>query len=163
MIVSFRSDSFTNMATIGNSCFWQVNFQNIFSFETSQPNEPKLGRKHLWKILYEYCSFRPYPFANIAARGNSCLLLVDFQEYLPLKLLWPNVLRLLSVVCKLQTFQSFHLKPLSQMNGRKLIGIIYGFRLFISSRFFNKYGHHRQFLFLGGQFLRKPSLLKPLG
>jgi hypothetical protein len=72
---SFRPDPLTNMAATGNSCFWLAYFFKIFSSKTIDPNELKLSRKHLWKVLYRDCSFRPDPLTNMAATGNSCLWL----------------------------------------------------------------------------------------
>ena len=75
---SFRTDPLTNMATTGNSCFWLVDFLKFFSSETACPNEPKVDSKHLWKVLYNNCSFQPDSLTNMAAKGNSCFWLVNF-------------------------------------------------------------------------------------
>ena len=73
------SDRTTNMAAMGNSCYWLAGISKISS-ETTWLNGIKLYRKHLYKILYQVSSFRPNLTRNMAAWSNSCFWLADISN-----------------------------------------------------------------------------------
>ena len=106
----------------------------IFSSETHQLNELKLSRKHPWKVLSKECTFCYDPLPSII-HGPPHAILVSDQSIFTNLLLWNRLAKLT------ETWQEASMEcPL--------------WRLLISSRSVNKHGHHRQFLFLIGRYLK---------
>jgi hypothetical protein len=62
----------------------------IYSSETTGPNGTKLGRKHLYKVLYKVSSFHPIPPTNMVTKGNSCFGLANVKKIFSSETAWPN-------------------------------------------------------------------------
>jgi hypothetical protein len=53
------------------------------------PIESNLGRRHLWKVLYNDCTFCPDPLTNVDATGNF-ILIGRFKQLFFSETTWPN-------------------------------------------------------------------------
>ena len=111
--------------------------KKIFS-ETAWPNEPKLGKKNLWKVPYKVCTFRANTLAKIATTGNSCFWLVISKK-------------------------SSFLKPFGQIN-RYLVRSIYGRSSLKNVHFLQRHLQTwlSQAILVSDWSISKRSSLKPL-
>ena len=80
----------TNMATKSNYFFWLATAKKIFSSETAWPNGAKLGRKHLYKVLYKVSSFHSVWPTNMATKSNSCFWLATAKKIFSSETAWLN-------------------------------------------------------------------------
>jgi hypothetical protein len=159
--------------------FWKYQLAVWLSIQNSYSHFTKVTRK--CKLSKE-CSFRPDPLTNMAATGNSCFWLADLKKSSLLKPLGQMNRNLVgSIYGRFSVIFKLELSPFPQKNSfffRKHTiinmnclwlpcllmdrdemsnlykGPVIDASYQVSVHLANKHGHHRQFLFLIGRFLK---------
>ena len=91
MIVSFLKKKFCGKGDNSNLNIDTMNcITDKYASKTPQPNELKLGRKHLWAVLYEEYSFRSNSINKHGCHRWFLFLIGLFLKIFSSETTWPN-------------------------------------------------------------------------